>query len=102
MAKFELPIYDMTTEEVVKIHKRNYMPLSLYIRFQQFAEKTTSEKFKSDKEFFNALQPLFLELFPAMTADEYQNQTDIAGVLLMFSRILDKSTEITDGDSKNG
>lgn len=103
MAKFELPIYDITTGEVVYTHKRNFMPVGLYIRFQEFAEKTTSEKFKSDKDFFKALQPLFLETFPDLTEDEYLNQTDIAQVLIMFRDILDKSTEISDGgNSKNG
>jgi len=102
MAKFELPIYDAITGEVVKTHKRNFMPVNLYIRFQALAEKIGAEKMKSDKDMFDALEGLFLETFPEMTSEEYRNQTDIAEVLIMFKDILDKSTQIQSGDSKNG
>lgn len=101
MAKFELPIYDAKTGEVVKTHKRGFMPVGLYIRFQQLAEKVGEEKFKSDKDMFEALQELFLETFPEMTSDEYLNQTDIAEVLRLFAKIINKSAEFAEGDSKN-
>ncbi len=102
MAKFELPIYDAKSGEVCKTHQRNFMPVSLYIRFQKLAEKIGADKVKSDKEMFDALEELFLETFPAMTKEEYQNQTDIAEVLQMWAAILEKSTKIAEGDSKNG
>lgn len=102
MAKFELPIYDTRTGEIVKTHKRNFMPVNLYIRFQAFAEKLGADKVKSDKDMFFALKELFLETFPDLTAEEYLNQTDIAEVLVMLRDILEKSTQIASGDSKNG
>ena len=102
MAKFELPIYDATSGEVCKTHQRNFMPVNLYIRFQKLAEKIGADKVKSDKEMFDALEELFLETFPALTKEEYQNQTDIAEVLQMWAAILEKSTKIAEGDSKNG
>lgn len=102
MAKFELPIYDPQTGEVVKTHKRNFMPVNLYIRFQKLAEKIGADKVKSDEEMFRALQELFLETFPDMTKEEYLNQTDIAEVLVVWANVLNKSTELASGDSKNG
>ena len=102
MAKFELSIYDIETGDVCKTYKRNFMPVNLYIRFQTFAEKIGSDKVKSDKEMFYSLKDLFLETFPEMTAEEYLNQTDIADVLIMLRDILEKSTHIKSGDSKNG
>ena len=102
MAKFELPIYDAQTGEIVKTHTRNFMPVNLYIRFQKLAEKIGADKVKSDEEMFCALQELFLELFPEMTKDEYLNQTDIAEVLIIWANVLQKSTQIDSGDSKNG
>ncbi len=102
MAKFELPIYDAMTGEIVKTHQRNFMPVNLYIRFQKLAEKIGADKVKTDKELFDSLEELFLETFPAMTKEEYQTQTDIAEVLTMWAAILEKSTKIAEGDSKNG
>lgn len=102
MAKFELPIYDAMTGEIVKTHQRNFMPVSLYIRFQKLAEKIGADKVKSDKEMFDALEDLFIETFPALTKEEYQNQTDIGEVLTLWVAVLQKSTAIAEGDSKNG
>lgn len=102
MAKFELSIYDMTTEDVVKVYKRNLMPVSLYIKFQELSEKIIANKVESDAEMFYALQDLFLEVFPEMTKEEYLNQTDTAEVLNMYRTIIDKSTQISSGNSKNG
>lgn len=102
MAKFELPIYDAMTGEIVKTHQRNFMPVNLYIRFQKLAEKIGADKVKTDKELFDSLEELFLETFPSMTKEEYQTQTDIAEVLTMWAAILEKSTKIAEGDSKNG
>lgn len=101
MAKFELTIYDNKTGEKARTEQRAFMPVDLYIRFQAFAEKTTTDKFKTDKEFFDELKPLCLELFPNMTEEEYKNQTDIAEVLVLFSKVIDKSTDIGDEDSDN-
>lgn len=102
MAKFELPIYDAMTGEIVKTHQRNFMPVNLYIRFQKLAEKIGADKVKTDKELFDSLEELFLETFPSMTKEEYQTQTDIAEILTMWAAILEKSTKIAEGDSKNG
>lgn len=102
MSKFELPIYDVVTGEVAKTYKRNFMPVNLYIRFNQLAEKIGADKLKGDKDMFFALEELFRETFPELTSDEYRNQTDIAQVLLMFRDILDVSKQIESGNSKNG
>lgn len=101
MAKFELPIYNTKTGEIEKMVKRNFMPVNLYIRFQKLAEKTSGNKVKNDEEMFLLLQDLFLETFPEMTKDEYLNQTDIAQILNMWASIINKSTELSDGNSKN-
>ena len=101
MAKFELHVYNMKTEEVEKVHKRNFVPVNLYIQYQKLAEKLAQDKVKSDAEMFAALKGLFLETFPELTEDEYMNKTDIAEVLLMFRDLIGKSTEISSGDSKN-
>lgn len=100
MAKFELPIYDVKTGEVVKTVQRSFMPVNLYIRFQKLAEKVGSDKVKSDAEMFNLIQDLFIETFPDLTIEEYQNQTDIAQVLKLWADIINKSTQF-EGDSKN-
>ena len=102
MAKFELSVYDSKTGEVAKTYKRNFMPVSLYIQFQKLAEKLSANKVKTDAEMFQELKELFRETFPDLTEEEYQDQTDIAEVLIMFRDILDKSTQISSGDSKNG
>lgn len=101
MAKFELPIYNFETEKVEKTYKKNFMPVSLYIRFQKFSEEVVANKVKSDEEMFLMLKDLFLETFPELTEDEYLNKTDIGQILLMFRDILDKSTKFDEGDSKN-
>lgn len=102
MAKFELSIFNAKTGEVEKTYKRAFMPVDLYVRFQAFSEKVTSDKFKSDADFFAAMKDLFLELFPEMTADEYLKNTDVAEVLALFGKVINKSTELDAGDSKNG
>lgn len=101
MAKFELPVYNVTTGDIEKTYKRNFMPVDLYVRYQAFSEKVTSDKFKSDKDFFVELKDLFLETFPEMTAEEYLNQTDVAEVVNMFGDIINKATQFSTGDSKN-
>ena len=100
MAKFELPIYDAETGEVIKTVKRGFMPVSLYVRFQKFSEKVVGE-IKNDAELFDAMQPLFCELFPNMTKDEYKKQTDVAEVLQVLGDVMNKSTEFSAGNSKN-
>ena len=101
MAKFELPIYDAKTGDVFKTVKRNFMPSGLFIRFQKVAEKISGDTVKSDEEMFNMLEDLFLEMFPDLTKEEYRNQTDIAEILMLWAAVLNKSTQIADGDSKN-
>ena len=97
MAKYELPIYDKKTGESEKVLTRNFMPVDLFIRFQAYAEKLSSDEYKekvTDEIMFDELQPLFCEMFPTMTKDEYKGQTDIAEVLSMFRDIVTKATTI--------
>ena len=101
MAKFELKIHDTQTGEIVKTHKSGFVPVGLYIKFQQLSEKIIKDKVGSDAEMFELLKDLFREMFPELSSDEYDNQTDVAEILMMFREILDKSTQILPGDSKN-
>lgn len=94
MAKFELSIYN-DNDEVIKIHQRNKCPVDTFLKFQQYSEKVTGEKVKSDKEFFNGLKGLFLEFFPALTEEEYTNNTDVAEIIVLFNKIIKKATEFT-------
>lgn len=98
MAKFVLNIYDMKTEKVEKTYSRNIVPVSLYIKFQTLNEKLQSEQINSDSAMFEALQELFVETFAGLTTEEYNSQTDVAEVLIMFRDILKKATLIS---SKN-
>ena len=102
MAKFELPIYNAITGELEKTHKRNFMPVSLYIRFQEYAEKVEKNQDKmSEKQFFVDLKKLYLEMFPELTSEEYDNQTDVAKNMILFQYVLDVAKQIQGGDSKN-
>lgn len=102
MAKFELPIHDQKTGEVAKIHQRNFMPVTLYVKFQKLAEKLAGDKVKSDEEMFMLFEDLFIELFPELTKEEYQTGADVAEVLQVWNVVINKSTEIECGNSKNG
>lgn len=102
MAKFELAVRDGATGEVVKTYKRDFMPVNLYIRFQQLSEQLVKEEIKSDIEMFTRLKELFCETFSGLTEDEYMNGLDVASVLLMFRDIINKSTLFVSGESKNG
>ena len=101
MAKFELRVYNTQNGEVEKTVKRGFMPLAIYVRFQKLAEKAASDKYKSDEAMYEDLREPVLDLFPELTAEEYRNNVDIAEVLQLWKRILDKSSEISDEDSKN-
>lgn len=101
MSKFELPIYNAATGKREKTLQRDFMPVNLFVRYQTFVEEMDENKTKSDKELFLSLKELFLETFPEMTEEEYLNQTDVGDVTLMFRRILEKSTQIGSGNSKN-
>lgn len=100
MAKFELSIYNTKTGEVEKTYQRNFMPVSLFIKFQKFSEEVTANKIESDEIFYKKLKNLFTELFPDLTDSEYQNQTDAAEVIALFNFVLKKSTTLGD-NSKN-
>ena len=101
MAKFELHVYDAESEEVKKTLQRNIIPVSLFIKYQMISEKLTKNKITNDIDMFSALKDLYLETFPALTADEYMNNTDVAEVLTMFRDILVKATQISTGKGKN-
>lgn len=94
MAKFELNIYD-DNDKVVKTHQRNKCPVEMFLKFQRYSEKVTSEKVKSDNEFFAGLKELFLEFFPDMTEAEYTNNTDVAEIIVLFNAIITKATQFT-------
>lgn len=101
MAKFELSVYDMKTEKVVKTLQRNKIPVNLYIRFQELSESLTKQKITKDAEMFAALKDLFVETFPELTADEYMNGVDVGEVLRMFRDIIAKASQVSAGNSKN-
>lgn len=101
MAKYELPIYDMATEEITKTYGRNKIGVSLYLKYQQINEDLQGGKFKSDDELFAALQDVVVETFDGMTKAEYNEQTDPADVLNLYRTICNKGTLIYTGNSKN-
>lgn len=101
MAKFELPVYDMKTEEIVKRHTRNFIPVNLYMKFHDLGDRIEKNKVGSDEELFVELKELFLETFPELTEEEYMNCTDTAQVIVMFRDILEKATKFQTGNSKN-
>lgn len=101
MAKFELNLYGLKTEEATKTLQRQFMPVDLYLRFRRYTD-LIAENPPEDEKLFEDLVPLFLELFPDMTEKEYRTQTDVAEVLKMFNGILEKSATILPGDKKNG
>ncbi len=101
MAKFELPIYDPTTGDVQRVCQRNFMPVDLYIRFEKFAEKNVNGKEMDDVAFFAKLWELFREVFPDLTEQEFRNQVDTAQVLCIYTDVILKSAQLSDGDSKN-
>lgn len=94
MAKFELNVYDKD-ENVIKTHKRNKCTVELFLRFQQYSEKVTGGKVKNDVDFFENVKSLFLEMFPNLTAEEYNNNTDVAEVIALFNDIITKATTFT-------
>jgi len=100
MAKFELYVYDMKTEEVKKVHQRNKIPVDLFIKYQDLAEELRKSSI-NDKELFLRLKDIFLETFPSLTEAEYLKGTDTAEVLAMYRKLIDKATEFETGNSKN-
>lgn len=98
MAKYQINIYNIETEEVEKTYSRNIIPVNLYIKFQELNERLQSEKIKNDLEMFQAMEDLFLEAFPQLTKEEYNEKTDVAEVLIAYRDIIKKATLI---NSKN-
>lgn len=92
MAKFELKIYDMKTEEVEKTYSRNKIPVNLFLAYQELSEKLVSEKIEKDIDMFKALKGLFMETFDGLTDNEYDEQVDVAEVLITFRNIIKKAT----------
>lgn len=101
MAKFELKIYNTETGETEKVLQREFMPVSLFLKFQQFSEKLTGNKVENDAAMFAALKELYVEMFPSLTNDEYMNNTDAAEVLTLFRAVLVKATQIAGATKKN-
>lgn len=92
MAKFELKIYNMKTEEVEKTYSRNKIPVNLFLAYQELSEKLVSEKIEKDIDMFKAIKGLFMETFDGLTEKEYNEQTDVSEVLIEFRNLLKKAT----------
>lgn len=92
MAKFELPIYN-EKDEIVKTHQRNKCPVDLFLKFQEYSAKVTSNEVENDTDFFNEIKGLMCELFPAMTEKEYTNNADVAEVIALFNKVVTKATQ---------
>lgn len=101
MAKFELRVFNAETGEVEKTLQRDFMPVSLFLKFQQFSESLTGGKMENDAAMFTALKDLYTEMFPSLTSNEYLNNTDTAEVLSLFKYVLVKATQITGATKKN-
>lgn len=101
MAKFELPIYDEKSGKVEKTHKRDFISVSLFLKYQKLNEELLSNKITEDKEFLNAIKELFLETFAGLTDEEYSKKTDVAQVIYLFNSIVTKATKFQSGNSKN-
>ncbi|MBR3423802.1 MAG: hypothetical protein IKG80_04865 [Clostridia bacterium] len=95
MAKYELNVYDTKTGEVAKTLQKNFMPSALFIRYQQVLEKINEDT--DDTALFDNLKPLFLETFPDLTEKEYTDNTDVAEVLALFRKVLNKATTMESG-----
>lgn len=91
MAKFELKIYEMKTEEVEKTYSRNKIPVNLFLKYQELSEKLVSEKIENDIDMFKAIKGLFMETFDGLTDNEYDEQVDVAEVLITFRNIIKKA-----------
>lgn len=91
MAKFELKIYNMKTEEVEKTYSRNKIPVNLFLAYQELSEKLVSEKIENDIDMFKAIKGLFMETFDGLTEKEYNEQTDVSEVLITFRNIIKKA-----------
>lgn len=101
MAKFELNIYDMKTDEIVKTYQKNRLSLTLYCKFQDLNDKLGKQEIKSDRELFlEYYKDLFLELFPQMTEKEYTENTDPAEILALWNKICETALIVGDS-SKN-
>lgn len=101
MARFELNLYDMETEKIVKTLQKNIIPVDLYIKFQEFNDSINSGKIKTDAELFTSLQDLFVETFADLTKAEYMKQTFPGEVLKTFKEICEKSLIVKDDNLKN-
>ena len=101
MAKFELPIYDAKSGKQVKLCKRDFISVSLFLKYQKLNEELLSNKVTDDNEFLNAVKDLFLETFSDLTEQEYLNGTDVGQVIFLFNAIVQKATKFQSGNSKN-
>ena len=101
MAKFELPIYKEKSGKVEKTYKRDFISVSLFLKYQKINEELLANKMLSDEEFLNALKELFLETFPDLTEEEYLNGTDVGQVIFLCNSIIRKATKFQSGNSKN-
>lgn len=99
MAKFELPIY-AKDGSLERVEKRDFVPIDLFIRFQQLAEKISDSKFKTDKEMFDEIEKCFVEAFPNITAEELRKKVDLAQILYTVNDIVGRAARF-EGSSKN-
>lgn len=101
MAKFELPIYDEKSGKQIKLCKRDFMSVSLFLKYQKLNEELLSNKITDDKQFLDAVKELFLDTFTEMTEQEYLNGTDVGQVIYVFNSVVQKATKFQAGNSKN-
>lgn len=101
MAKFELPIYDDKSGKEVKTCKRDFISVSLFLKYQKLNEELLTNKVLKDEDFLNAVKDLFLETFADLTEKEYLTGTDVGQVIFMFNSIVSKATKFQSGNSKN-
>ena len=99
MAKFELSVYGKDGE-TVKTAKRDFVPIDLFIRCQQLAEKISEGKFETDEALFDALVETFAEIYPALTKDEIRNGIDLADMLYSLNDIVGRAAKF-EGNSKS-
>ena len=102
MAKFELPLYDKVSGELSKTCTRDFISVSLFLKYQKLNEELLTNKILKDDEFLCKVKDLFLETFSELTEEEYLNCTDVGQVIFLFNSIVAKATKFQSGNSKNG
>lgn len=101
MAKFELPIYDLKSGKIEKTYKRDFISVSLFLKYQKLNEELLHDKVTDDDVFLKRIKDLFLETFSDLSEVEFENQTDVGQVIMLFNSVVAKATKFESGNSKN-